>query len=262
MAEMVEGAIQLGFTALGISDHGPVPVESDWNMSFAETPSYIAEAKSLQKKFPQLLLLCGVEIDYLKKERSLTKDFLNQFDYTIGSLHYLYTEEGYQLIDYNAESFSYLFNKIFDGNIGKLARQYSNQLCEMIELYNPTLLGHIDLISKFNQKKVLFDESASSYLTPLQDAIQFAKEKKIIIEINTGAISRGYRNIPYPALPLLNFCKEKNIMMTLNGDSHTTEGLNGSYEATLANLREIGIHSLYQLEKSAERLEIKEVLLL
>ena len=39
-------------------------------------------------------------------------------------------------------------------------------------------------------------------------------------ELNTGAISRGYRGVPYPAPKMLRWLAEKGARFLLSSDSH------------------------------------------
>ena len=45
--------------------------------------------------------------------------------------------------------------------------------------------------------------------------------------VNTGALYRGQRTQPYPALPLLKYMKERGCRIILDSDSHSVEMLKG-----------------------------------
>ena len=64
---------------------------------------------------------------------------------------------------------------------------------------------------------------------------------KIPFEVNTGAISRGYRSVPYPAVPLLEYIREKGGRVILSGDAHSTEGLCYRFGTWEPRIRAMGL---------------------
>jgi histidinol-phosphatase (PHP family) len=46
-----------------------------------------------------------------------------------------------------------------------------------------------------------------------------------IFEINTGAISRGYRATPYPSAEIIAYLKQRGAILLLSSDSHSKETL-------------------------------------
>ena len=46
-----------------------------------------------------------------------------------------------------------------------------------------------------------------------------------VFEINTGAISRGYRTQPYPSADIRSYIKAKGGTFILSGDSHSADTL-------------------------------------
>ena len=91
-------------------------------------------------------------------------------------------------------------------------------------------MGHIDLITKFNEGNRLFDMEAPRYLKAARSAIDTLLPLKIPFEINTGAISRGYRTEPYPAKSLRDYIKQKGGTLILSSDAHAKENLFYKFE--------------------------------
>lgn len=60
-------------------------------------------------------------------------------------------------------------------------------------------IGHFDLLTKFNEGYKHFDETKDAYLEPAITAMHKLAALGIPFEINTGAMSRGYRSAPYPS---------------------------------------------------------------
>lgn len=67
----------------------------------------------------------------------------------------------------------------------------------------PTILGHLDLVVKLNRGGRFFDEEDPAYRSLALEALHAADPDATLLEINTGAMSRGYRDTPYPAPFLL-----------------------------------------------------------
>ena len=70
----------------------------------------------------------------------------------------------------------------------------------------PAILGHIDLVTKLNRGNALFDEDDPRCRTAALEALHHTDPDATLLEVNTGAISRGYRDTPYPAVFLLRSC--------------------------------------------------------
>ena len=61
------------------------------------------------------------------------------------------------------------------------------------------------------------------------------------IEMNTGAISRGWRKTPYPGSYLLEVVKENGGHMVLGSDSHNLNNLTFHFDESVELLRQAGI---------------------
>ena len=64
----------------------------------------------------------------------------------------------------------------------------------------------------------MFDSSDPRYLNPAREAIRCAVERGRIVEINTGAMSRGYRSAPYPDAVLLRDLHDLGGRITISSD--------------------------------------------
>jgi len=64
----------------------------------------------------------------------------------------------------------------------------------------------------------------------------------IIVEVNTGGISRGYVRTPYPSKWILEVCRDMNIPIILNSDSHHPDYIDFYYDEAIALLKSIGIN--------------------
>lgn len=247
--EMTKAAIQAGLKTLAFTDHSPIFIDSDCNMDINQFPAYLAEIERCRQLYPQITLLKSLEIDYVQESVLLPAEIRSQLDFSLASLHFLLKEGEYLMIDYSSSYFKEQLFPRYDYNIVKLATAAAQAQCELLQNYHPHLLGHIDLFTKFNQQNPLFDEEASAWKKPIFELLDYAKELGTIIEINTGAISRGYKQTPYPHPSFIEFCAKNEIPMTLNGDSHAIEGLTTAYNDAVTIAKNCGIRQLWSVKK-------------
>ena len=85
--EMVQAAIRLGLECVGLSEHSHT-VGDDCGMTPEGTLAYREEMNRLKGKYAgQIRVLCGVERDYYS-------DDTLEYDYVIGSVHWIRMEDG------------------------------------------------------------------------------------------------------------------------------------------------------------------------
>ena len=88
--ELVQEAIRLGCPEIGFSGHSYTAFDESWCMSKEGTKEYKACVRSLQKKYAgQIRILLGVEQDLYSEEPT------DEYDYIIGSVHYVKKGEVY-----------------------------------------------------------------------------------------------------------------------------------------------------------------------
>ena len=104
----------------------------------------------------------------------------------------------------------------------------------------PTILGHMDLITKFNAGNRFFDETSPRYEKAALEALHTADPKATLLEINTGGMARGYRDAPYPALFLLREWRRLGGRIILSSDSHSADTILYGYGDALALAKAAG----------------------
>ena len=88
------------------------------------------------------------------------------------------------------------------------------------------VVGHFDLPTKFNERPdPLFDESSQRYLDAAVAAMERLVDAEKIFEINTGAVSRGYRTGYYPSPRLLKILRDLGGRICISSDSHDVSTL-------------------------------------
>ena len=68
-----------------------------------------------------------------------------------------------------------------------------------------------------------------------------------VFEVNTGAISRGYRTAAYPSDEILYQLKQEDARLILSSDSHHADTLTTHFEETRRRLYDIGFRQTYTL---------------
>ena len=66
----------------------------------------------------------------------------------------------------------------------------------------------------------MFDDEDPAYLALATDALDTLAGKIGIAEINTGAIARGYRSVPYPTFTLLKEMRKRGFGILFTSDCH------------------------------------------
>ena len=129
--------------------------------------------------------------------------------------------------------------ELFGGDMLALTEGYYRDVAAMAER-KPVILGHIDLVTKLNRGNALFDEEAPRYRAAALEALHHADPDKTLLEINTGAISRGYRDTPYPAAFLLREWRAMGGQVILTADAHSPETVIFGYRQAAALARAAG----------------------
>lgn len=223
--EIVIKAIEIGMTDIGFSDHSYTPFDESYCIKKNDISSYIDEIITLKEKYKNdIKIHLGIEQDYYS---DINK---SQFDYVIGSVHYIRINDEYIPIDEDAETLIKAANKYFCGNIYCIAELYYKTLADVINKTDADIIGHFDLIAKFNENNILFDENDKRYITAYKLAADRLLKSNKIFEINTGAISRGYKTAPYPSLDIYNYLKENGAKFILSSDSHSKDTLCYGFE--------------------------------
>ncbi len=249
--EMVLAAIDAGLEEVGISGHSHTAFDESYCMSFQETESYRQELLLLREKYrDQIRVKIGLEMDLYSDADTAG------FDYIIGSVHYIRLPLGdggevpgaaacadkgaaadempgilrgadgiYVPVDETAEILRAAADRFFGGDMIALAGEYFAQAGTVAEITGCDIIGHFDLITKFNEKGDLFDEGDPRYIEAWKAAADRLLKFGIPFEINTGAMSKGYRTTPYPARPIREYIRSKGGRFILSSDSHRTDTL-------------------------------------
>lgn len=239
--EMVRAAIARGFVSLGFSIHGWTPYEVV-PLSLEKEAIYRAEVRRAAEKYrDQIEIICGIERD-ADFERSL-----EGFDYHIDSLHFMQCAGEMVSIDYIPQRMEKIVNCEFGGDYYAFCRAYYRKICAVCATSTAAFLGHIDLVTKFNEGGCRFDESDPRYLRHALEAVECAVRHDLPIEINTGAIARGYRTAPYPNPAILRGIHDLGGRIIINSDAHAAAQIDCAFSQAAALAISCGFTSALRL---------------
>lgn len=217
--EIVREAIRLGCPELGFSGHSHIPFD-DCCMSVEGTERYKAEIRRLRETCAdRIRIRLGVEQDLFG---DLPTD---DYEYVIGSVHYVYRDGRYLTVDESREAFLDHVGRFYGGDFYGFAEEYYALVAQVYEKTRCRIVGHFDLITKYNEDDCLFDTAHPRYRAAARAALDALADKPVLFEINTGAISRGYRRTPYPAPWLLEELRARGAGLILSSDCHRREDL-------------------------------------
>ena len=218
--EILQKALELGMHTLGFSGHSYTSFDDCCCMSIEGTEAYRREIARLKTAYRgEIRVLCGIEQDFYSDFEAVG------YDYVIGSVHYLPKNGSYFPVDAHPDLLQKGVRECFGGDIYKFTTEYYETVANLAEKTHCDIVGHFDLVEKFNEEQRFFDSSDYRYRRPMLDALDVLLKKDLIFEINTGAIGRGYRKTPYPSSYLLRRIAEKRGRVMINSDAHNKQQL-------------------------------------
>lgn len=217
--EIILEAISRGIKKLGFSGHSYTAFDEEPCMSITGTESYRAEIKALKEKYASKIeILCGTEQDYYSDMST------QEFDYVIGSVHYVLLNGEYICVEHTDEIFSHLISTC-NNDPYEAAEKYFALVSDVVRRTNADIIGHLDVITRLNRNNKYFDEDNKRYVDAWTSAVDELLKTGRPFEINTGPVSRGIKEFPYPSLPILKYIAEHNGKVILSSDSHKKENL-------------------------------------
>ena len=232
--EIVVHAINRGLDAIGFSEHAYVPFDAGYCLNPDSAIVYRNEILRLKDKYAdKIKILCGIEADSFA-----TCDY-ESYDYVIGSVHYLSISNNIYSIDLSKEETMRCVTEAFGGNFDSFAEAYYEEVYRLYEKINPNIIGHLDLITKFKKSGISPNENSPRYVNAWKTVLEKIGNKATF-EVNTGAISRGYRLSPYPSKEILSYLSEQNATLILSSDSHEKNTLCFDFFENFNRLTDLG----------------------
>ena len=239
VSDMFEAAKAAGMEAIGFSGHSHTPFDESYCMSDEETKKYIDEINGLKRSNDS-----STEVYLgLEKDRFSDVNDTSDFDYVIGSVHYVLKDGCYLPVDESPELFRSNIDKYYGGDIYAFCGDYFSLAASFAGDDDVSIIGHFDLVTKFNEGNALFDTGDKRYISAADGALKTLADAGKILEINTGAMSRGYRTEPYPSKEILKKWRSLNGKIIFSGDAHSAESLCFAFDVARKTALECGFES-------------------
>jgi histidinol-phosphatase (PHP family) len=252
LEEVVESAIRAGFSTYGLSEHAPryrpedlFPDETDLTVGdlVQMFEDYVEKALALRERHAgRLELLIGFETEVLPPESWLERmQELRrrhpEFDYVVGSVHNL---DGAS-IDMHPKRTARVAREV--GGKEALERLYFEQVAEMVEQLRPEIVGHFDLIRKFDGDGASFGPETWVHIERALEAVRAAGA---VLDVNAAPARRKLGPV-YPLPPLLERACEMGIPVTLGDDSHGPADVGVGLDACMRAIERAGYRRVHYL---------------
>ncbi|MBQ9511097.1 MAG: histidinol-phosphatase [Clostridia bacterium] len=236
--EMILSAIDHGFAAIGITDHAYAGDEVSWWMSKEKTKEYISLIPQLKEKYKdKITVLLGTEFD------AFSLGSLDPYDYVIGSVHFVEKNGKWWPIDSTKEEQAEGINA-FGGDPYAFCKEYYRLLKKFADVPKIKIVGHFDLLEKFNENNDVFDRTDTRYLDCALDALHTLNAAGKAFEINTGAMFRVGRSTPYPNEIILKELARIGGRICFGSDAHSTKAVGFNFDVAAALCEKYGLKTL------------------
>lgn len=244
--EMILSAIDKGFDVIGFSGHSPL--FDDWCMTQDGMLEYIRDVNSNKELYKDKIeILCGIEQDYFSTNKT------DKFDFVIGSVHCVDVSGTLLCVDETAEILKNGIDRYFGGDPIKLAQKYYELVGDVADKTGCDIVGHLDLITKFQDISPIFDTSDKRYIRAAESAIKKLSAKNVMFEVNTGAMSRGLKKSPYPQQELLSYIGDCGCDVVLSSDCHSKEHIDFGFDEAIKLIKDCGFKRVAYLSNGKRK---------
>lgn len=250
MEDVIKDAIHMGMDEICFTDHVDYGIKVDWDsgqdiiyrdgepMANVDYPAYAEQIGILRKRYgDQITIRMGMEFG-MQMHTILQFETLYgryPFDFIILSVHQVEDQE-FWTQEFQRGRTQQEYNERYYEEILNLVKNYQHY----------SVLGHLDLIVRYDEKGVYPFEYVKSYVEEiLNEVIRNGKG----IEVNTSSYRYGLADTT-PSREILKLYKELGgRIITLGSDSHKPEHLGVCMEETKELLRSIGFDSFCTYDK-------------
>ena len=246
LEEIILSYIDHGFPWVGITEHVPglrddllYPDQKEAGLTseflFKQFAAYILECRRLKTKYAsKIRIYVAMEIETYSGYREFVPALMERFrpEYIVGSVHFV-DDLGF---DYSREQYDATAQAA--GGLDALYCRYFDQQYEMIELLNPAVVGHFDLIRIFDP------EYRQRFLRPdiarrIRRNLELIKERNLIMDFNLRSLLKGAQE-PYISESILRQARELGIAVVPGDDSHGLDSIGVNMERGIAILEKMG----------------------
>lgn len=230
LEEYILRAIERGFDEIGCSDHSPMPDNFDAPHRMTEEQFYSVYKPTvieLREKYKgKIDVKFALEGDFFPGTEAWVKNFnvKNNFDYVIGSVHYL-GEWGFDN--------PIFVHKYEERDIDETYELYYDHIKRSAQSRLFDILGHCDLVKKFGHRPTRTMEEI------LREAFKEVKAANMAVEINTAGLRKPVKEI-YPSEQILQIIREYKIPLTLGSDAHSPDDVGRDFDLARQLIEQYG----------------------
>lgn len=250
LEQVIRDAIGMGMDEICITDHVDYGIKKDWDageeiayrgsqpLANVDYPRYMAALRDMQSRYGDRIrirvgLEFGIQTHTIPQFRALLTRY--PLDFVILSIHQVENQEFW------TQEFQH----------GRTQREYNEryyeELLAVVQQYQGySVLGHLDLITRYDKQGVYPFER----VRPLVEAIL----RRVIadgkgIEVNTSSHRYGLTDTT-PSVAILQLYRELGgTILTIGSDSHAPAHLGTHIEEARALLRDLGFRQFCTFEQ-------------
>lgn len=250
MEQVVKDAISMHMDEICFTDHVDYGIKEDWDCGhpiqyrgeepFANVdyPRYEKEIQRLQKEYGEeitirLGLEFGIQTHTISKYETLFAKY--PFDFIILSIHQVEDKE-FWTQDFQKGKTQQEYNEKYYEEMLQVVKQYKNY----------SVLGHMDLISRYDENGIYPFEKVKPLI---EDILKIVIQDGKGIEFNTSNHRYGLKDTT-PSMDILKLYRELGgEIVTLGSDSHKPEHLGTYMDEGKRILKEMGFSKFCTFEK-------------
>ncbi|UZJ55196.1 hypothetical protein CBS101457_004516 [Exobasidium rhododendri] len=192
---------------------------------------------------------------------------MGRVDYLIGSLHHVDSIP----IDFDQATFESALENFKDEEDGedeeivrrkahlRLMRRYLDQQHDLIEHFEPEVIGHFDLCRLYQPDTPMATIASQTDREPLLEELQEAVQRNIrlvcryggLFEVSSASIRKGW-STPYPGADVLDCIITNGGRLCLSDDAHSHDQVGLNYHKVKEYLESRGVDAIWKLETNEE----------
>jgi histidinol-phosphatase (PHP family) len=190
-------------------------------------------------------LRLGLEADYVRGAEDRIAELLegHDFDYVVGSIHYLGDAGAVDDRRYDAwDSFR---------DADSLWRTYFEWQAELVRSGLFDIVSHPDLVKMWGEGRPAPERDPRFHYEPFVEALA---ESSVAVEVSTAGLRKPVGEI-YPSVALAEMCRDAGAEFALSSDAHAPDQIGFGYDEAMKFLDGLGVERICMFERRGRRLE-------
>ena len=239
MEEIILRSIEIGLDEICFTDHVDYDVKNHLvDKQEVDYPEFIKEYNRLSELYSdkisiKLGLEFGVQLYTMHRYVADMKKY--DFDFILLSCHQIDNKELW-LNHYQEDKTQVEYN-----------RGYYEYLYQLVDQFDDfSVLGHLDVIKRYDQNGVLDDEFV---IDIIERILKRVIEKGKGIEVNTSSYRYNLPDLTPSRRILKMYYDLGGRILTMGSDTHRIEQLKDHFEEIIVQLKDMGFSKLYRFDK-------------